>query len=631
MYSPGFFPKGYICKPFNYGYSMVQALAARYGFDPEITPWNEMSPAAQQAFLFGDPDPLPFTHHGRDGQTHTATREFPGFYGWIRDWGGGGTYTDTQVCPDCQGSRLRPEYTAVTLNGYNMPQLSDSPLARLAQVLAMVRPAVSTGDQIRPDEVVASLHTIRRRLQFLLQVGLGYLHLHRVSATLSAGEAQRVKLAGLLGSGLTSLTVLLDEPSRGLHPAEVKALVTALQALRDEGNTVVVVEHDPVVIRAADYLIDMGPGGGVAGGQIVAQGKPAQVSQADSLTARWLRGERAINNHRSRRESRGWLTIRGARANNLQGETVQLPLGTLVGLCGVSGSGKSTLLIDTLGRALAPQKQTTSVAYEPVEPGEHEIIEGAPSRVILVDQVKAGVSSPVNFLGLLQPLGAVYAATAEAQALGLGARALTRPCSACKGRGMLKLDMGFLPAVHSPCETCRGTGLRPEAREVRLHGISLPELFGLTIDEVTDLFSAEEKIIHPLESVQAVGLGYLVLRQPGYTLSGGEAQRLKIAKELSRQTPRETLYILDEPTLGQHLEDVTRLNRVLHRLVAAGQTVVVIEHHAHVLAACDWLVELGPGGGPEGGRVIATGAPETLAQADTPTAPFLREVLEAGP
>jgi excinuclease ABC subunit A len=425
--------------------------------------------------------------------------------------------------------------------------------------------------------------------------------------------------------------VLLDEPSRGLHPAEVEALLAALQALRDEGNTVIVVEHDPVIIQAADHLIDMGPGAGIAGGRIMAQGTPAQVAQTDSLTARWLRGERTFDGPRSRRESHGWLTIRGARANNLQGEDIRLPLGMLVGVCGVSGSGKSTLLIDTLGRALAPKKQTTSVAYEPVEPGAHETIEGAPKRVILVDQAKAGVSSPLSFLALLRPLGALYAASEDAQALGLSEKALTRCCSVCKGRGVLKLDMGFLPDVHTLCETCRGTGLLPEAREVRLRGVALPELFGLTIDEVSELFADEVKIAGPLQSARAVGLGYLVLRQPGYTLSGGEAQRLKIAKELAkelgRKAPAKTLYILDEPTLGQHLEDVTRLNGILHDLVEAGHSVLVVEHHPHVLAVCDWLVELGPGGGPDGGRVIATGTPETLAQGDSPTAPYLHELL----
>lgn len=480
-----------------------------------------------------------------------------------------------------------------------------------------------------------SLHTARKRLRFLTQVGLGYLHLNRLAGTLSAGEAQRIRLAGLLGSGLTSLTVLLDEPSRGMHPSELEALLGALLQLRDEGNTVIVVEHDPLLIRHADHLIDLGPGPGVHGGEIVAEGTPEQVAQSDTLTAGWLSGERRIAVHRNGRQPRGWMEIRGARAHNLRGETVRFPLGTLVGICGVSGSGKSTLLIDTLGRALAPKKFTTSVAYEPIEPGPHDAIEGAPARTILVDQALAGVTSPAAFLKLTQPLRRLYAASDDANALGLGEEHLKRSCSACDGRGAIRIDMGFLPSVHTLCEACRGTGFLPEAWDVRLRGLALPEVFALTIDQVDELFGDVETLARPLAAARAVGLGYLVLRQPRHALSGGEAQRLKIAKELARKNPgrktrTETLYILDEPTVGQHLEDVARLVGVLHRLVDEGHTVLVIEHHPHLLAACDWLVELGPGGGPDGGRIIATGTPETLASSNTPTAPYLREVLEAG-
>jgi excinuclease ABC subunit A len=314
----------------------------------------------------------------------------------------------------------------------------------------------------------------------------------------------------------------------------------------------------------------------------------------------------------------------------------------LVGVCGVSGSGKSTLLIDTLGRALAPRKQTTSVAYEPVDPGEHDAIEGAPGRVILVDQVKKGMSSPANYLGLNKQFHELYAQSEDARSLGLDARALGQRCSACGGGGSVKLEMGFLPDVRTPCEVCQGTGYRPEAWEVRSCGLALPELFSLTIDEVYALFGKEDKLARPLAAAREVGLGYLVLRQPGYALSGGEAQRLKIVKELCRDPPdgphsadgphpQGTLYILDEPTVGQHLEDVDCLTGVLYRLVDEGHTVLVSEHHVHLLAACDWLVELGPGGGPEGGRVIAVGTPETVAAGNTPTAPYLRAVLgEAG-
>jgi len=637
MYSPGFFPKGYLCKPMNGGYEVVQALAKVFGFDPATTPWNEMSPEAQRAFLFGYPEKLEVIHESRNGTTSTHRWGYPGFYGWVRDWDTGGTYTDTELCPDCRGARLRPEYASVTLSGEAFHTVSEMPLVQLAEVMEGIDTTpVRTGSGASTAAAVeASLETVRKRLHFLLQVGLGYLHLNRDAATLSAGEAQRVKLAGLLGSGLTSLTVLMDEPTRGMHPSEVDALIGALLELRTEGNTVIVVEHDPSVMRAADFLVDMGPGPGVEGGEVVASGLPDSVLQSDTLTARWLTGRRLPAIPDRRRAPQGWLTIRGARAHNLSGEDVRLPRGVLVGVCGVSGSGKSTLMIDTLGRVLAPKKQTTSVASEPVEPGDHDAIEGAPRRALLVDQVKAGVRNPADFLGLTKLLHRIYADTEDARVLGLDAKALGQRCSVCRGRGTTTLDMGFLPSVHVTCETCRGTGYRPEAWDVRLHGVPLPVCFGKTLDEVYDHLRPHldeaPALVRKFDAARDVGLGYLVLRQPGYALSGGEAQRLKIAKELARNGQRtssgETLYILDEPTVGQHLEDVARLGRVLHRLVDAGNSVYVVEHHTHLLATCDWLVELGPGGGPDGGRVIAEGTPETIAAAGTETGRYLREVL----
>ena len=630
MHSPGFFPNGYLGKPFNGGYYLVQALGRRYGFDPASTPWNELTPEAQQAFLFGSDEILDVTVHSRTGRTYSHQSKFPGFYGFIRDWDVGGTYTDTISCPECHGARLRKEYLAVTLGGFNIHQMSQMTFRQLAQVLE----ALSLPESER-SFIYNSLNKIMERLHFLTQVGLGYLHLERVAGTLSAGEVQRVRLASLLGSGMTSLTLLIDEPTRGLHPSEVDALVQSLVKLRQEGNTVILVEHDPQVIRSADHLIDMGPGAGHLGGHVVAQGPPEQVAKSASITAGWLRGEAKITLRKPRRQPQRWLKIVGGRANNLQGETVALPLGVLAGICGVSGSGKSTLMIDTLGRALVPKKQTTSVAYEPVDPGAHDRIEGAPSRAMLVDQSRAGVSSPASYLNLTGALRSIFAASPDARALGFTEEQLSARCSACGGSGVITLDMAFLPDVRLPCETCRGTGYQPEAWEVRLKGLSLPEVFSLTVDQVFDLFGEDERLNRPLSAARQVGLGYLVLRQPGYALSGGEAQRLKIAQELFRKSPAGTLYILDEPSVGQHLEDVQRLVSVLQKLVDEGtggnelHSVFVVEHHPHLLAACDWLVELGPGGGPEGGRVIASGPPETIARGMTPIAPYLREVLEA--
>jgi excinuclease ABC subunit A len=626
MYSPGFYPNGYLGKPFNHGYYLTQALGERYGFDPHKTPWNAMSHEAQQAFLFGSPDELDVTAVGRSGMQRHYKQPYPGFYGFIRDWDVGGTYTVTAPCPQCQGLRLRPEYLAVRLSGLNAPELGALPLSELQTLLGShATPAGQEASLMH-----SSLGTILKRLRFLNQVGLGYLHLDRIAGTLSAGEVQRIRLAGLLGSGLTHLTLLLDEPTRGLHPGEVQALLAALFELRDEGNTVIVVEHDPLLIRSADNLVDMGPGAGTQGGSVVAQGTPIEVAQSSGITGAWLRGARHFDFIIPRRlpPDKHWLTIHEARANNLQSLTVRFPLGLLVGVCGVSGSGKSTLLIDTLGRALAPKKQTTSVAYEPIEPGEHLSIDGAPRRVLLVDQSKAGVGSPASYLGIAATLQSIYAESEDAHALDLPAGALARGCAACNGSGVLHLDMSFLPDVHLTCETCQGTGYLPEAWQVRVHGIALPEVFNLTIDQVYELFTDEARLAAPLRTAQQTGLGYLVLRQPGYALSGGEAQRLKIANELMRKSPRDTLYILDEPSVGQHLEDVRRLTVVLHGLVDAGGSVFIVEHHPHLLACCDYLIELGPGGGPQGGRLVAQGTPAQLAQGDTPIAPYLREVLQ---
>lgn len=624
MYSPGFFPNGYLGKPFNGGYYLLQALAQRHNFDPARTPWSEMTPAAQQAFLFGSPDLLDVTVHSRTGRTYSYQSTFPGFYGFIRDWDVGGTYTDTVPCPECAGARLRKEYLAVTLQGYTMDQLSRISLAGLRQVLQAV--TLPPGKQ---QPVHDSLNKILERLDFLALVGLGYLHLERVAGSLSAGEVQRVRLASLLGSGLTSLTLLVDEPTRGLHPAEVDALIQALHRLRQDGNTLIVVEHDLQLIRSADYLVELGPGAGQHGGQVIAHGTPQQLAGSDSATAAWLRGEAHIPLLPTRRTPHKWMKIVGAHANNLQGETIALPLGVLAGVCGLSGSGKSSLMIDTLGRALAPKKQTTSVAYAPVAPGEHDRIEGAPPRVLLVDQARAGVTSPAAYLDLSGALRAIFAASPDAKALGLTEAQLAGRCSACKGRGMISLDMVFLPDVHLPCEACQGSGCLPEAWQVRIKGWSLPEVFSLTIDQVFESFGDDERLARPLAAARQVGLGYLVLRQPGHALSGGEAQRLKIAQELTRAPTADSLYLLDEPSIGLHLQDVQRLVGVLQTLVEAGGSVLVVEHHPHLLAACDWLVELGPGGGPDGGRVIASGPPGQIATGNTPIAPYLRSILEA--
>ncbi|MGD8506570.1 MAG: ATP-binding cassette domain-containing protein [Candidatus Bathyarchaeota archaeon] len=637
MWSPGYWPKTYLCKD----QPVIPALGERYGFNPFKTPWNEMPKEAQNAFLFGDDETYVITYQSKSlgpmkGKLRTHKWKWRGFFGkdsWLWDWDIHGTYTKTVVCPECNGKGLLPEFLAVTLQGRNIYELSEMALNELEELLKEV--------PTPPPEIPlaeTSLNVARRRLRFLRQVGLGYLHLNRPTGTLSTGEAQRIQLASLLGSGLTSLTILIDEPSRGMHPSELEALRGALQELRDEGNTVIVIEHDLLLIRAADHVIDLGPGAGALGGEIVAEGAPDEIVEANTVTSKWLQDDtlRLTPKKRSlqgwiwpnqRRKPQGWMEIRGARANNLRGEHVKLPLGTLIGVCGVSGSGKSTLLIDTLGRALVKKSHSSSFAREPVQPGAHDSIKNAPQRAFIVDQSLKGIRSPAIFLGLIKPVQRIYADSDDAQALGMDDRVLSKRCSVCGGRGRIRIVMGFLPDEYVECETCRGTGYQPEAWEVRFKGVALPEINAMTLDEVCELFKDEDRIAKPLNVARQVGLGYLVWNQPAYTLSSGEVQRLKIAKELYKRTENHTLYISDEPTVGLHMEDVAQLVEVLNQLVDAGHTVVVVEHHPHVLANCDWLIELGPSGGPEGGKVIAEGSPEEVARMGTPTAPYLRKVL----
>ncbi len=639
MWSPGYWPRTYLCKD----QPVIPALGERYGFDPFKTTWDEMSEEAQNAFLFGDDETYVITYQSKStgrmkGTLRTHRWKWRGFFSkdsWLWDWDIHGTYTKRVVCPECNGKGLLPEFLAVTLQRRNMYELSEMPLKELEELLR----AVPTP----PSEIPlaeTSLNIARRRLRFLRQVGLGYLHLNRPTGTLSAGEAQRIQLASLLGSGLTSLTLLIDEPSRGMHPSELEALRDALEELRDEGNTVIIVEHDLLLIRSADHIIDLGPGAGALGGEIVAEGNPEEIIKANTVTGKWLQDDalrlsslkrRSLQDWiwpNQRRKPKGWMEIKGARAHNLSGEHVQLPLETFIGICGVSGSGKSTLLVDTLGRALVKKLHSSSFAREPIEPGEHDSIENAPRRTFIVDQSRRGIRSPAVFLGLTKQVQKIYADSDDAHALGLDERALAKSCSACKGSGRIRIEMGFLPDEYLECEICKGTGYRPEAWEVRYKGVALPEVNAMTLDEVHELFKEEERIAKPLRVARQVGLGYLVWNQPAYTLSGGEAQRLKIARELYKKTEDQTLYILDEPTVGLHMEDVAQLVEVLNELVDAGHTVVVVEHHPHLLASCDWLIELGPGGGPEGGRVIGKGPPEEVAKMDTPTAPYLREALE---
>ncbi|MHA2040906.1 MAG: hypothetical protein ACW975_03500 [Candidatus Thorarchaeota archaeon] len=537
MYSPGYFPRGYFCTPTSWAGGALNALGERYGFDPKTTPWNEIPEYVQNAFLHGDPNPEPLditylgTRRGKRVEVNSKGH-WSGFYRWVSDWDVGGTYTRREPCKGCDGSGLREKYRKIKVRGRSINELDGLPITELRKVLGAIK-LTKKGEIAR-----ASLEKIIKRLDFLEKVGLGYLHLNREANTLSAGESQRVILSSLLGSGLTSLTVLLDEPTRGMHPSEVDALVDALRELRDEGHTVIVVEHDLGVIKAADVLVDMGPKSGESGGKIVATGTISELMTTDTITARWLRGDRALTLGDEIREPIAWMRIKGAKANNLKNLSVEFPLGVLIGICGTSGSGKSTLVIDTIGRALAPKKFTTSVSYVPLEPGEHKSISGSPERVVMLDQGRKGIRSPGHALGLFKPFVEIYAESEDAEALGLDYRSLNIPCSVCEGRGRIRTEMGFLPDVFAPCETCKGTGRSPEAWDVRVKGVALPEINNMTIRQLYKLFKDDDRVSRKLKMALEVGLDYLVLRQPSVTLSGGEIQRLKIAQELSKKNSR---------------------------------------------------------------------------------------------
>ncbi|MFF1561650.1 hypothetical protein [Streptomyces sp. NPDC058279] len=618
MYSPGFYPRSYLSKPANGGYWQLLALGERHGFDPERTPWREMSSAAQEAFLFGEEE---VTLSPEARVTPSATVVWRGVFRIMDGWDVGGLYTERVPCSSCAGGRLRPEFLDQRVAGLNRHDLHRETVDAVREALAGLRlPDGAPGWAVRSHAVAL------RRLGFLGRVGIGHLHLDRMSNTLSAGELQRVRLTALLGAELTGMTVLLDEPARGLHPREVDVLGTVLEELRDHGNTVVLVDHDTRLVARADHWIVMGPGAGWRGGTVVAAGSAEQV-RADPVARALLDRPLPARAAGRRAEPTGWMTVHKAVENNLDGQDVRIPLGVLTGICGVSGSGKSTLAIDILARALAPKKLTTSAAATPVAPGDHERIDGAPKQVKHTDQSSVGITSPGAFLKVLGPLREAYADSAPARELGLGPADLQPRCDGCKGKGTVAEDMGFMPTVHRPCDACGATGYRAEARELTVRGHSLPALERLDIEEVLALWEDNEAVAAPLRGAIRLGLGYLSLGQGAGTLSGGERQRLKLVREIVGQGGRPALHILDEPTTGLHDADVERLVQALDGLVAQGHSVLVVDHDPRLLACCDRLIELGPGGGPDGGRIVAEGTPEELAAGDTATAPYLREVL----
>ena len=490
------------------------------------------------------------------------------------------------------------------------------PVAELEDVLAaMPQP----DDGHAADARTVALH----RIGFLRSVGLGYLHLDRRVWTLSAGEAQRIKLASVLGGGLLGMTILLDEPSRGLHPSEVRALANTVLELREAGNTIIAVEHDPTFIRAADDVIEIGPGPGRAGGRVV------DLTSDESVTRAVLERRVSIPRRNSRRQPTEWMRVAGARENNLRGLDVGIPLGVQVGVCGVSGSGKSSLVVDTIALALARPKTSVPIAtgVNRVEPGAHDGISGPPSGTIVADQSRAAITSPGMFLGLIDAVRRTFAASETASERGVMIKDLRYSCDACRGKGAWQESMSFLPSVSQTCDACAGTGYFREVLDLVERGRTLADIESLTIAELVDEWGDIGAVRRAGDAAVALGLGYLILRQPGWSLSGGEAQRLKLAKSLAGKAPAGALYVLDEPTVGLQVTDVAVLARALDAIVDAGNTVLVVEHDPILLSTCDWLIELGPGAGPAGGQIVFQGPPEELAKADTPTSRYLLEAL----
>ena len=540
-------------------------------------------------------------------------------------------YMSFRPCPECNGARLKPEVLAVTVGGNNIHEFTKMSVTRALAFLDEL-------DLTETEQLIGAriVKEIRERLTFLDNVGVGYLQLDRASATLSGGEAQRLRLATQIGSQLVGVLYILDEPSIGLHQRDNGKLITTLDRLRDLGNTVLVVEHDEQMMRAADWLVDMGPGAGEHGGYVVAEGPATKVERnAKSITGQFLSGAREIAVPERRTEDLGSFWVRGASQHNLKGIDVEFPVGKLVCVTGVSGSGKSTLVNEIVFKALANRLNRLRV-----KPGEHLGCEGIEcfDKVIDIDQSPIGRtprSNPATYTKLFDHIRELYSLTPEAKVRGYkpgrfsfnvrGGR-----CETCKGDGTIKIEMHFLPDVYVPCETCHGRRYNRETLEVRFKGKSIADVLEMSVEEALNFFAKIPKLRRRLQTLHDVGLDYIKLGQPATTLSGGEAQRVKLASELSKVATGRTLYILDEPTTGLHFADIEKLLEVLQRLVDNGNTVLVIEHNLDVIKQADWLVDLGPEGGEAGGEVLATGTPEQVAAVDESyTGQFLREVLPA--
>ncbi len=660
---------GAISGTWGFGKSMLNmgaaALAKSMRFDAGL-PFQKLPKEAQRQLLYGS-GKTEYDYEYREGKNRFYFRKpfagvIPSMMRRYRDSESSSLreeierYMSLEPCGACEGARLKPESLAVTLGGQNIAHYTALTIKEANRAFAEL--SLTPREQQIAHQV---LKEIRERLGFLLNVGLGYLSLSRTAATLSGGEGQRIRLATQIGSRLTGVLYVLDEPSIGLHQRDNRKLLDTLCAMRDLGNTVIVVEHDEETIRTADHVVDLGPGAGEQGGRVVAEGTPEQIAaHPASLTGQYLSGRRSIPLPARRRppadarrkqpaggassggassggapSGSGWLVLTGAEENNLKSITARFPVGLFTCVCGVSGSGKSTLVNETLFKALAKQ-----IDRLPIRPGKHGSLTGVDQvdKVIDIDQSPIGRtprSNPATYTGLFTPLRDLFASVPEARARGYRVGRFSfnvkgGRCESCEGDGIIKIEMHFLPDVYVTCEACKGRRYNRETLDVRYKGKSIADVLEMSVREALEFFQNVPQVWRKLETLDAVGLSYIKLGQSATTLSGGEAQRIKLSKELSRRATGRTVYILDEPTTGLHLEDIRHLLEVLNTLVDQGNTVIVIEHNLDVIKTADWILDLGPEGGDEGGRIVAEGTPEQVAQATgSPTGAFLRKILGA--
>lgn len=624
-------------------FQMLQAVAAHYNFNLEV-PFEQLSEAAQQVVLYGSgKEKITFTYLGEQGKAHQQTHTFEGIIPslerryretesqTVRDELA--KFINARVCPECEGTRLRREARHVTVNGETIFAISTWPLRQARKFFDEMQ--LEGHKQAIAERIVKEISS---RLQFLNNVGLDYLSLNRSADTLSGGEAQRIRLASQIGSGLTGVMYVLDEPSIGLHQRDNERLLQTLVHLRDLGNSVIVVEHDQDAILLADHVVDMGPGAGEHGGRVVAEGTPAAIqANPASLTGQYLCGQRAIAipAKRTPPDPERILTIRGAAGNNLKQIDLDLPVGLLTCVTGVSGSGKSTLINDTLYRAVARHLYGSLT-----DPAAYREIDGLGffDKVIDINQSPIGRtprSNPATYTGLFTPVRELFAGVPQARERGyqLGRFSFNVKggrCEACQGDGVIKVEMHFLPDIYVACDVCRGQRYNRETLEIQYKGKNIHEVLQMTVENAYAFFEAVPVIARKLQTLLDVGLGYITLGQSATTLSGGEAQRVKLSLELSKRDTGRTLYILDEPTTGLHFQDIDLLLKVLHRLRDNGNTVVIIEHNLDVIKTADWIIDLGPEGGAGGGKIIAEGTPETVAAiSDSFTGQFLQPLLAA--